>query len=81
MILGERRQHHGGNPIRRIVGVKGSPRVGGANQPIVLVGRQQHEFALAPLRDFDRSSEGSLNDLTGSVAQVGEGKMCQGLSP
>jgi hypothetical protein len=80
MILGESRQHHGGNPFRRIIGVIGSPRIGGAHQPIVVLGRQQHELALAALGDFDRSSESSLNDLTGSVAQVGQRKMRQGIS-
>ena len=59
-VLGEGRQHHRGNPFRCIVGVKGSPRIGGAHQPIVVLGRQQHELALATLRDFNRPLESSL---------------------
>jgi hypothetical protein len=75
ILLGEGRQHHSRNPFRRIIGVKGSPRIGGAHQPVVVLGGQQHELALAAPRDLDRPSESSLDDLAGSVAQVGQRKM------
>src|ERR1700730_13674305 len=75
IVLGVGRQHHGGNPFRRIIGVKGAPRIGGAHQPVVVLGGQQHELALAAPRDLDRSSERGLDDLAGSVAQVGQRKM------
>src|SRR5262249_47070144 len=81
IVLREGRQHHGGNPFRRIVGVKGSPRIGGAHQAIVVLRGQKHELAFATLPDFDRSSESSLNNLTGSVTQVGQRKMCQRYLP
>jgi hypothetical protein len=75
MVLGEGRQHHGRNLLRRIVSVKGPPRIGGAHQPVVVLGGQQHELALAAPGDLDRPSERSLDDLAGSVAQVGQRKM------
>jgi hypothetical protein len=78
IILNKGRQHHGRNLLRRIVGVKGSPRIGGAHQPIVSLGSQQYELALAALRDLDRPSGRSIDDLAGSVAQVGKREMWHG---
>jgi hypothetical protein len=75
IVLGEGRQHHGGNLFRRIIGMKGAPRIGGTHQPVILLSCQQHELALAAPRNLDWPSESSLDDLAGSVAQVGQRKM------
>jgi PHD/YefM family antitoxin component YafN of YafNO toxin-antitoxin module len=51
--------------------MKGPSRIYSAHQPVVVLGGQQNEFALASPGDFDRASESSLDDLAGSVTQVG----------
>jgi hypothetical protein len=40
-------------------------------QPVILLGGQQHELALAAPGDLDRPSEASLDDLAGSIVGVG----------
>jgi hypothetical protein len=77
----KRRQHHGDNLFGRIIGVKGSPGIGRAHQPVVVLGGQQHELALTAPSDLDRPTESSLNDLAGSVAEVGQGKIGHLISP
>jgi hypothetical protein len=54
--------------------VKGACRIGGFNQAIIILGGQQHKLALAAPRNFDRAPERGLDDLAGSVAQIGERK-------
>jgi hypothetical protein len=71
VIVLKGRQHHGGNLFRRIISMKGSPCIGRAHQPVVLLGGQQHELALAAPSDLDRPSKRGLDNLAGSVAKVG----------
>jgi hypothetical protein len=74
VILLEGGKHRGHNVFGRIVSVKGSPRVGGPHKPVVFLGSQQHELALAVPSDVDRPSESRLNDITWSIAEVGQGE-------
>jgi hypothetical protein len=76
VFVSESRQHHGSDLFRRVIGVKRSPRVGRAHQAVIVLCGQQHELASAAPSDLDRPSERSLDDLTGPVAEVGQGKMC-----
>jgi hypothetical protein len=59
------------NLLRRVGGVKSSPGIGRADQPIIFLGRQKHELALAAPRYLDRPSKRCLDDLAGSIAEVG----------
>jgi len=68
-------QHHLYDILGCVVCMKGSPRVGGVYQPVVLLSCQKHELALTAPGDLDRSSVGSLDHLSGSVVEVGQGKM------
>src|SRR6202043_3148073 len=75
VIVLEGCQHHGGNLLGRLIGMKGSPRIGRAHQPVILFGCQQHELALAAPRDLHRPSKSGLDDLAGTVAEVGQRKI------
>jgi hypothetical protein len=74
-------QHHGGHLFRRVIGMKRPPPIGRTDQPVVLLSCQQNELALAASRDHDRPSERSLDDLTGSITQIGQRKVCHPKSP
>src|ERR1051326_4333788 len=69
------RQHHGGDLLRRIICVKGSPRVRGAYQAIVVVRGQQHELALAMSSDLDRATKGGFYHLARAIAEIRQRKM------
>src|ERR1051326_6650695 len=69
------RQHHGGDFLRRIICVKGSPRVRGAYQAIVVVRGQQHELALAMSSDLDRTTKGGFYHPARAIAKSGQKKM------
>ena len=68
-------QHHGGDLLRRIICMQDSPCIGSTHEPVVLLGGQQHELALAAPGNLDRPAISSLDDLARSVAKVGEGKV------
>jgi hypothetical protein len=61
-------------PFGRTVDVTDAGCVGSLHEPIIILGGQQHKLALAAPRDFDGTAERRLDDLAGSVAQIGERK-------
>jgi hypothetical protein len=81
VIVSDGGQHHRHNLFGRVIGMKGSPRVGCAHQAVILHRRQQNEFAFATTSDVDRPPESGLNDFAGPIAEIGEGKMCHPTSP